>query len=445
MAEWKTNAHSVTRDNEAITRIAIWSGDDRKPSTLNYHTVQVAIGTPNGKRDVVGTYNGSKDTLGANVSREVFRGIRLMRPGETLLVIASNTGSPSLDAGGMTVQITLQLVAGDGAQQLFQSSGYVSDQRTREAIEGLSQRLNTSGVTEWTISVPVRDPREADAGETASDTCQGRLEVSSSTILKLSRHTGKVVVVGSDAVEIPSSGLELTTAQPVILATGLAGSTPSPSTLYHVYISGPGAGYRPNSIMLSATAPTQYNGAYYLGTSGNSAQYRFLGWARTSSSTLFTDSETARNVANYYNRLRKSLHTAPGYNDNNADNTCTTTSQTWTKINGGTGSSVSYISNGEDCVSLHAYSCCSNSNSSGTTFIGIGDNTTATAYCAASNIGTPSSTVYCGAHLSPVADFREAHLLVRVSGYTGTYVLDRVRGGGTTDPRATMLHGSVMV
>lgn len=444
MAEWKTNAHSVTRDNEAITRIAIWSGDERRPSTLAYHTIQVAIGSQDGKRDVVGTYDGSKDLLAANAARDIFKGIRMMRPGETLLVIATNTGSPALDAGGMTVQITLQLVAGNGALQLFQASGYVADQRTREAIEGLSQRLNTSGVTEWTVSVPVRDPRETQASSTDSDVCQGRIGAASTTTLRLSQHIGKIVVVGSSEVEIPDAGIDLTTSQPVVGADGLAGSNPSASTTYHVYLAGPGARYRANGIVLSATAPTRLDGAYYLGASGNPAQYRFLGWARTNASTQFTDSETARHVVNYYNRLHKTLLTCPGYNDNNTDNTWTTASTTWVKINGGTGSTVSYVANGEDGVSLHAFSSCANSGTTALTQFGIGDNSATTAYSSATNVGTQSTSIYCGASFIPAVGWREAHFLARVSTGTGTYVLDRIRGGGSSDPRASVLHGVVM-
>lgn len=446
MSEWLTNAHSVSRDNEAITKITIWSAEDRAPSSVAYHTVQVAIGTQDGKRDVIGTYNGSKDRLNANSVREIYTGLRQMRPGETLLVIASNTGSPVNDAAGMTVEMTLQLVGGSGYQQLFQTSGYIGDQRTREAVEGLNQRLNTSGVTEWTISVPVRDPQDSLGDSITASICQGRLSVKSTTAIQLTRYTGTAVMVNGQMMSIPETGLEISSTARTIISGPSLSDAPTASTLYGVYLASPSAPFRSSSIILGPSAFVRANGVPSLGASGKDVEYRFLGWVRTNASTQFVDSETARHLVNYYNRQRAHLFTCPKYTNDNAFTSYTTTSGTWVKANGGTGSTVSYIANGEDTVTLGLFSMCENSSSTSAAYAGIGDNSATVAYVSAYSGKNAAVTVACQMANNPSAGYREAHLLIRsrTAGTTSTYYADLQRGSDTEDPRATALYGIIM-
>jgi len=79
----------------------------------------------------------------------------------------------------------------------------------------------------------------------------------------------------------------------LITATGAdAGITPSASTKYYAYISNALVNYAPLSLRLSATSPT--NG--YLGTSGDAENWRYIGIARTNSSTQFKAVGAVRNL-----------------------------------------------------------------------------------------------------------------------------------------------------
>jgi hypothetical protein len=111
----------------------------------------------------------------------------------------------------------------------------------------------------------------------------------------------------------------------------------------------------------------------YLGTSGNAANWRFVGWIRTNSSSQFEDSSTKRFVVNYYNRRRLPLSVQE------TTDSWTYTTTTWRAWNNNTANRVEFIANGEDSVAL-AFSCNARNPTWGGTHVacGIGlDSTTA--------------------------------------------------------------------
>ena len=64
-----------------------------------------------------------------------------------------------------------------------------------------------------------------------------------------------------------------------------AGSAPVANTGYHIYISNSKASYAPSSLKLSATSPTNE----YLSSSGNGANWRWVGYLKTNGSNQLAD------------------------------------------------------------------------------------------------------------------------------------------------------------
>lgn len=456
MAEWVVNCHSVLRDNEVLRDVSIWSAEDRAANPNAYYTIEVGIGSGDGKFDRLGIYDGSEDALEGNATRSLIAqtGVpRRLREGDTLQINVASAGSPDLTTAGLTVEWTLALASGNSQAEkpLFTTAGFLPDARVRAAVEGLTQRLNTSGVTEWSIAIPLQDPAGVvGLGDYADMVFQGRLQRDSSTQISLQRYTGNVCVVNGSEVVIGSSGLTLTTSDYLIDANGLStGAAPAAAaTTYGVYLLGPGAAYSPNTLKMCSTAvvsaPSMTANGLYLGTTGNALECRFVGWVRVNATPNFVNDTTDRWVINYYNRRPLPILLTPGYADGNTATTYTTTSTTWTAANGGTGATGSYIANGEDAVSFHAHGGISNSGAAAYSYIGIGDNSTSAAWSQSAHAGTTADAVTCSMTQTPAAGYRTVSLLVRVSATTGTYYVDDVRAGSSTDPYVTYLNGWVM-
>lgn len=163
MAEWTINAHSVLRDNEVLRDVSLWSAEDRASNPNAYYTIEVGIGSGDGKFDRLGLYDGSEDVLEGNATRSLMTqtGVaRRLKAGDTLQINVLSVGTPDLTTAGLTVEWTLALAGGNSQSEkpLFATAGYLPDARVRAAVDGLTQRLNTSGVTEWTVAVPLQDP-----------------------------------------------------------------------------------------------------------------------------------------------------------------------------------------------------------------------------------------------------------------------------------------------
>lgn len=176
---------------------------------------------------------------------------------------------------------------------------------------------------------------------------QGRLQRNSDSILSLQRYGGDVVEVNGSNVSLGVSGIEFDKVNDnLITSTGAdSGSKTAASTLYYVYVSNASASPFPSDLRLSSTAPSLLNGVKYLDTSGNGANWRFVGWVQMNASNNFVDSETQRFVVNFYNRRHLSLVSPAETTDS-----WTYTTDAWRQANNNSNNKAEFIANGEDAV-----------------------------------------------------------------------------------------------
>lgn len=285
-------------------------------------------------------------------------------------------------------------------------------------------------------------------GSTAVGQFDGRIERTSATVLTLARYRGDKVEVNGSSVSLGASGLALATTDNLISSTGAdAGAAMGASTLYYVYVSNASASFAPSDLRASTTAPSAVSGIKYLGSSGNALNWRFVGWAYTSGATQFTDDTTDRLVVNFYNRLRKTILLQPGYQDDNALDSFTIADvATWGAANGGTGSTGSYIANGEDAVEFGLGIVTDDPAAGNQTYIGIGHDSVTTAYAmSASQTVATALRSHVSMSVVPAEGRRTVSILVATTDLTSTCYADNARFGGATDPRLTCLQGTVMV
>ena len=128
--------------------------------------------------------------------------------------------------------------------------------------------------------------------------------------------------------------------------------------------------------------------------------------------------------------------TCPGYSDNSAQTTWTYNSTSWTSANGGSGNSLSFISNGEDEVSYFTKGL--HSTEDEVPMIGIGIDTTATAIASTwGNINDMGTVFYT--RLEAEGQHVAYMIVTSVSAGVVTMYADDSRRGGTTDPYVTYL------
>lgn len=208
----------------------------------------------------------------------------------------------------------------------------------------------------------------------------GYLQVDSTTQISYQRDKGNYIWVNGQPIAIGSAGLTCTTAQNILSSTGTdSGAAAAASTLYYIYVSNSSASFLPGALALSATAPSSLNGTPYLGTTGNAANWKHVGWAYTDGSTHFLSGNANRHLINLYNAKELSLFIDPGYVDDNSQTTYSSTSTTLTSVNGGTGSTCSFISNGKDAVDVDSTWLGWNSTAANQILIGLGVDSTTTA------------------------------------------------------------------
>jgi hypothetical protein len=270
---------------------------------------------------------------------------------------------------------------------------------------------------------------------------QARL-VYSNPQVKLMPYAGRNVEVGGETLLLSSSGIALSTSDNRIDSSGgNAAASMSASTPYFLYVSNSQATYAASSLRASTTAPSLLDGVKYLGTSGNAARWRFVAWVRTNAATQFEDTVTNRLVINYYNRQSLQIYLNPGYVDNNAQNTFNQTNSTWAALNGGTGSTGTYIANGEDTVSVVAFNGRTAVAPNGHAF-GIGFDTTTKAVTATILPGNSTSFATVTYAAIPAEGYRTVSLVgVNMNGgETSTYWADCQQfGAGSPDPKLCTL------
>jgi hypothetical protein len=175
----------------------------------------------------------------------------------------------------------------------------------------------------------------------------------------------------------------------------------------------------------------------------------YLGTFRASAANVTEESKTKRFVNNYYNRVWRALYSAPGYSDNNATNSYTTTSTTWVRANGGTGSRLEFLSNGEDAVDV-AITVTATPSAEGYTLTGLGIDSITTATYQMTQFGPTGFNQASGltGYLGPgdlPAGYHFFELLIAVNAaITGTWYADWPRQGGSKDSATTFVAAAVM-
>jgi hypothetical protein len=271
-----------------------------------------------------------------------------------------------------------------------------------------------------------------------------------SSELTLLPHKGRRVEIRGQVIVVPPAGLTRNVGDNLIdAAGGDSGGAPAASTLYYVYVSNRMASFRPESIALSATAPSLVDGVKYLAAVGNGSNWRFVGWVRPNATPQFESTVLNRLVVNYYNRLALNLYVNPGYADNNAQTSYSTSSATYVTLASIIGSGVSqvtFISNGEDAVEYYA-TYLPGTGGTELALAGIGeDNQQNPAVSALQQfIGvSAANTISIGKSTDFAEGFHTLDMLFASDGQTIIFYADQGRlAGESTDSPGTMLSGIV--
>lgn len=369
-------------------------------------------------------------------------------------------GSDEIDVSGLLGILAdpqIPLTGGGAGTACADDDSRLSDARTPD-INGLTSETTLADAD----TTPFYDATASAARKTtfanlraymARGIAQVRLSYTSTTQVTLLPRGGSLIEVNGEILDV-GAGIAYATSSNLINSTGgNASATPSSSTLYYVYLSNSLASYAPSSLRLSTTAPTGLNGAsttatpddFYLATSGNGRNWRFVGLVYTNSSAQFVNTALRRFVASYYNRLNHSLFTSPAYSDGNTASSFTSASTSWARANAGTGSTIEWLSFGDEAMSLKVRSLAGNSGAGNATRIGIGiDSTTSARVEAAHNGGTTVISIAGDFDdLTPSPGYHYAEFLVNVSAGTGTYYVDDARNGASADPYTSYLSGTV--
>jgi hypothetical protein len=272
-----------------------------------------------------------------------------------------------------------------------------------------------------------------------------------SNTLTLLPYNGNAILVNGQRVIVPGGGMTRAVGDNLITVAGADfGAAGSVSTLYYVYVSNARATFSPLSIRLSATPPSLVNGVKYLNTSGNALNWRFVGWVRLNATPQFESSLTKRFIANQYNRIATELFTCPGYADVDAFTSYSTSSATWVEANGGTGSKIEFISNGEDAVEYIALGSGINDTFGQRVFLGVGEDSATSPVTACFNVAVVANlpeALHAGKNttFSEGYHFLDLLITISVSIGTATYYASQPRSGAAADPATTHLQAYVMV
>ncbi len=272
---------------------------------------------------------------------------------------------------------------------------------------------------------------------------EGYMSRISNTQIRLDRYNGRHVMVARELMKIPSSGASCYTTDNLITDTGAdAGEAMSPNTLYYIYASNNSADPFPAQLRASTTAPSLLFGINkYLGTSGNSVNWRFVGWVYTNDNTYFKDNETQRLVVNQYNRKRLYGYLNPGYNDNDSVTMATLTNTNYQATAGQ--SKFEWIATGDDSIDYELNAVLS-TQAGERAYIGIGEDSLTNAKTACpSPSGADKIEVSCGRAFLPTEGYHYLQILACVSGGTAGVFLDGERRGSSEDPRMT--YASVII
>lgn len=260
-----------------------------------------------------------------------------------------------------------------------------------------------------------------------------------SSTLTFLPYGGNRVLVNGMLVIVPNAGMTRGVADNLITAAGAdSGAAGGANTLYYVYVSNSKATFSPESIRLSATAPTTVSGVKYLGGAGNALNWRFVGWVRLNATPQFESSDTNALIVNYYNRRLYRIFANPGYVDDNAQTTYAVTGN-WAKANGGTGSQVKLIANGEDAEIIKTIVVVSSAANIGV-FGGPGIDSTPPLVTGEQGLTAAGATTIHSDDSKVLSEgFHTIDLYGATSGAAASFIADESRMGAAQDPRCSMV------
>jgi hypothetical protein len=193
------------------------------------------------------------------------------------------------------------------------------------------------------------------AGAGARAMFQARLRQVNVFTIRVEPAVGLACEVNGEILYLTTAGISCLNTDLRILGSGLAAAAgPLADTTYYAYLSNSAATYAPRSLRLSGVQPTAGpDGALYLGATGNAANWRYVGLARTNSAIEFPDNERERFVASFYNRRPFPLFVCPGYVDDNA-NTLVSLPNGAGWLAWPTTARVEFVALGDDTIALEA-------------------------------------------------------------------------------------------
>ena len=292
------------------------------------------------------------------------------------------------------------------------------------------QHAHTNAATGGTVSAGV-DPATANC----------RLDYTNTTTVTLTPTGGNKITINGVSETVSSqtmvSGTTLISASGTNLGTNMVADT-----LYYIYLAGASSSYDPDELHPSATAYTLVNGVPYLASSGNGANWRFVGYLKTTSALLFADSETQRNVKSQNNRVPKKLHLCPGKNDNSSATTVSVNSPgAYIPHPSVSSPHISFITDGYESVMIHITVGYQGNGYDIGAGIGIDSTTSSSATVFAAGAVTDALSTAISSTLNEGYHF--ANLLITTSGAKNIYS-DFTRFGGSADPEATYIGGLVL-
>jgi hypothetical protein len=191
-----------------------------------------------------------------------------------------------------------------------------------------------------------------------------------------------------------------------------------------------------------ATLADDLNSGIYVYASNSAMVY--VGTIRTISTTQTDDSAARRYVWSMYNRNVKRLFAAPGYVDNNAANTWTHNSATFTNVNAG-GATADYqvgfvIGLAQRVQGSYAYRIAAGA---GLTVGGLGVDGQVNP-CTSQAASANENRAITHTHFFSTVGYHVFALMLMTTSTTATITGDRARTGNTADPVETFIGGEIL-
>lgn len=179
---------------------------------------------------------------------------------------------------------------------------------------------------------------------------------------------------------------------------------------------------------------------------------RLVGTIRASAANQTSDSGGSsgtagfRGVCNENNKVPRFIRCVPGYSDDNANTSYTTTSTTWTAANGGTGATATFLSDGKSAALFDCFSVCNGDATTHSVAVGIGIDSSTSPSVNGFWTGSVSNSPCCNLKtvLSEGGHTVSLCIVSKGGGTTCTYFADLARSGASADPIATAIFGTVM-